>query len=80
MKYKIQENIIFIHLGAIGQYLLTKLEKEKLYKYQVFRKLPVYCIELPTFSVKLPAFNEKSLIVFEFFKIKFYEVQNIGKY
>ena len=29
MKPKIQENVKFIHLVALGQYLLAKLEKKK---------------------------------------------------
>ena len=75
MKHKIQENIKFIHLSVLGQYLLTKLEKNKNYtNIKLSRKLPVYCIELPVFSAKLPMFHEKLPAIYEFFKIKFYEV------
>ena len=75
MKYKIQGNIKFIYLAARGQYLLAKLEKKKNYiNIKLSRKLSAYCIELPAFLAKLQAFYENLPVVYEFFKIRFYEV------
>ena len=38
IKYKIQGNIKFIHLGTIGQYLFAKLEKKKKIQIASFPK------------------------------------------
>ena len=73
MKHKIQGNVKFVHLSALGQYFLAKLEKKNYTNIKLSIKFPAYCIELPAFSAKLSAFHEKCPAIHEFFKTKFYK-------
>ena len=60
MKHKIWENIKFIYLDILDQYLLVKLEKKKNYTNIKFsKKLPTYYIKLPVFWTKLSMFSTK---------------------